>query len=112
MLGEDAGMTSKAKKLLIVAAALVVAGVLAFALQPGEPEAVCVQEGTPSSGFVDEDQGGCPISIESYEEIADYRSAPKPFRIAGLLLLVAGVGAGVAALVIGRRGGASSPNAP
>ena len=91
------GMTG-AKKLLVVAAGLIVLGVLAFVLQPGEPAGECVPEGAPSSGFVDS-ESGCPISNESYAEIADYRSSPKPFRIVGLVLVVAGLGVGITGIV-------------
>lgn len=85
-------------KLFAVAAALVLLGVVLFALQPGEPEGECVTDGGPSSGFVDSDSG-CPISIESYEEIADYRSSAKPFRIAGLVFVLAGVGVAITGAV-------------
>ena len=95
---------SAAKKLLVIAAGLIVLGVLAFVLQPGEPAGECALEGSPSSGWVDE-ESGCPISIESYEEIADYRSSPKPFRIVGLVLVVAGLGVGVTGIVKQVRSG-------
>lgn len=73
-------------KLLAVAGALIVLGVLAFMLQPGAPEGECAPEGaTQTSGFQDA-ESGCPLTIESADEIMDYNSAPKPFRIAGLVL--------------------------
>lgn len=97
-------MTSKTRTLLVVGAVLVLLGVLAFALQPGEPKAECTAENGPTSGFVDEEQD-CPISIESWNEIADYRSSPKPLRIAGLVLVVAGVGTAIAGGVSARRSG-------
>ena len=95
-------MSPKARNLRVVGAVLILLGVLAFALQPGEPKAVCTSENGPTSGFVDAEQD-CPISQESWNEIADYRSSPKPFRIAGLVLVVAGVGTLVAAGLSARR---------
>lgn len=89
--------------MLAIAAGLIALGVVAFVLQPGPPDPVCVEQGTPSSGFEDS-ESGCPISMESFEEISDYNSAPKPFRIAGLLLVVVGLAVGVVGLVKGRRG--------
>jgi hypothetical protein len=101
-------MATKAK-LLVAAAALVVLGIVLILLQPGPPAGVCVAEGEPSSGFVDDDSG-CPISIESYEEINDYETGPKPFRIAGILVIVVGLGVGGYALVKYR--GAAGDDAP
>ena len=76
----------------VVAAVLVVLGILAFPLQNlGEPKAECAAKGAPSSGFVDDDSG-CPITQESYDEIREYESAPKPWRIAGLVLILGGLG--------------------
>jgi uncharacterized protein involved in exopolysaccharide biosynthesis len=96
-------MRPSPRGLLIAAAVLVVAGVVAFALQPGEPTPVCARDGAPTSGFVDEAQDDCPISVESWAEISDYRSEPKVFRVAGLVLLVGGVALGGGALLAGRR---------
>ena len=87
---------------MAVAAALVVVGVLAFFLQPGAPDSECADDPNVTSGFVDEEKD-CPISIESWEEISDYESSPKLFRIAGLLLIVAGVIVGIVALVVRPR---------
>jgi hypothetical protein len=96
-------MTSiTARTLLLAAVALIVVGVLAFVLQPGEPDSVCAPDGAPTSGFVDTEKD-CGITQESFNEIADYRSSPKPFRIAGLVLVLAGVGTGVASLVVARK---------
>lgn len=96
-------MASK-QKFLVIAAVLLVAGVLSFLLQPGAPDPECVTDGGPSSGFVD---GDCQISIESYEEIRDYETGPKPFRILGLVLVVAGLGVGAYGLT--RKGDAAPP---
>lgn len=89
-------------KLLLVAAVLIVAGVMLFALKPSGPEAVCVSDNTPSSGFIDEEKD-CPISIESYNEIREFKSGPQWFNIGGLVFVLAGVGVGVYALVKSRR---------
>ena len=105
-------MSVMTKRLLAVAAALVVVGVVVILLQPGPPEAECVPEGTPSSGFVDTDKD-CPISQESWDEISEWNSSPKPFRIAGALLVLVGIVTGVVALVVGRRrGGDAEPSGP
>jgi hypothetical protein len=102
----------KSRSLLGIAGALLVLGVVSFLLQPvldGKPDAECVKESSAdgaipkTSGLVDEDQGGCAISIESYEKINDWDSKPKPFRIAGLVLVLAGLVTGGVALVRGRR---------
>ena len=105
-------MSVMTKRLLTVAAALVAVGVVLIVLQPGPPEAECVPEGTPSSGFVDTDQD-CPISQESWERISDWESSPKPFRIAGALVILAGIVTGGVALVAGRRRrGDADPSGP
>lgn len=92
-------MKSTKTVLFGVAATLLLFGVLSFVLQPGPPDAECAKPGAPSSGFVDKDNSGCAITIESYAEIRDYETAPKPFRIAGLGLGLAGLVVGVVALV-------------
>ena len=89
----------KKKQLFALAGVLVV---LAFALfilpTPGEPDLVCVADNAPSSGFVNEDKDDCPISTASYNEYRDWESKPKLDNIAGVILLVGGVGtAGFAA---------------
>ncbi|RYJ05199.1 MAG: hypothetical protein EON52_12805 [Actinomycetales bacterium] len=94
-----------------MAVVLVVVGVLAILLQPGPPDGECVPDGTPSSGFTDSDSG-CAISQESYDKIADYNSSPKPFRIVGLVLILAGIVVGVVTLVRRRRSGPSGSPAP
>ena len=93
-------------KLLAVAGALIVLGVLAFMLQPGAPEGA-----TQTSGFQDA-ESGCPLTIESADEIMDYNSAPKPFRIAGLVLVLAGIATAVVALVRGRNKPGAGPEVP
>jgi uncharacterized membrane protein len=99
-------------KLLAVAGALIVLGVLAFMLQPGAPEGECAPEGaTQTSGFQDA-ESGCPLTIESADEIMDYNSAPKPFRIAGLVLVLAGIATAVVALVRGRNKPGAGPEVP
>lgn len=107
----DEHMKSTRGKFLAIAGALILLGVLAFVLQPGPPESECVPTNGPTSGFMDEEKD-CAISIESFEEISDYNSSPKPFRIAGLLLIVAGIVVGVVGLVKGRRSGTSGSPSP
>lgn len=85
--------------LLMTAVGLIVAGLLfMFVVPTGEPELECAEDTTRTSGFVD-DESGCPISIESYDEYQDWESSPKPTRIIGLVLVVAGLGAGITAAV-------------
>ncbi|MGJ9413313.1 hypothetical protein ACHAAC_11460 [Aeromicrobium sp. CF4.19] len=100
----------KKNLLLAVAAALVVLGALSIVLQPGPPESECVPDDVPSSGFVDEEKD-CNISQESWEEISEHNSSPKPFRIVGALLVLAGLVTAVVALVVGRRRG-TEPGTP
>lgn len=85
-------------KLLIVAAVLILGGALAVAFgdtRGEEPALECVAEGGPTSGFVDHDQDGCPVSIESWNEYADWLSEPQPVKAVGSLAVLAGVGLGV-----------------
>jgi hypothetical protein len=95
----------------IVAAVLIVLGIVAFPLQNlGKPETVCAKPGTPTSGFADADKD-CGITIESYNEIRDFESGPKLFRIGGILLILVGVGfAGYGATR--KRPGADTPPRP
>lgn len=93
-------------KLLIVAIVLILGGGLAIAFgdtRGEEPAVECVTDGGPTSGFVDEDQGGCPITIESWNEYADWLTEPQPVRAIGFLAGLAGVGlaagVGITALV-------------
>ena len=52
----------------------------------------------PSSGAIDEDSG-CAISVESFDKITEYEAKPKPFRIAGLVLVLGGIVTGVVGLI-------------
>lgn len=95
---------------LVLAAVLVVLGVLAFPLQElGKPDVECAEEGGPTSGFVD-DEKGCPITQESFEELREHESGPQVFRIAGLVLVLAGAGVGVYGLT--RRSRSDAPPDP
>ncbi len=84
--------------LLLTALVLIVLGVVVIALQPGGPDSECVSKNGPTSGFVD-GKKDCAISIESFNKMAEYSSKPKPFRIVGLLMVVAGLFVGVVAVV-------------
>lgn len=93
-------------KLLIIAFVLILGGGLGIAFgdtRGEEPAVECVTDGGATSGFVDDDQGGCPISIESWNEYAEWLSEPQPVRAAGFLVGLAGVGlavgVGITALV-------------
>lgn len=106
-------MKSTKLVLLGVAGGLLLLGVLSFVLQPGPPDPECAAPGAPSSGFVDEDNPDCAITIESFEEIREYETSPKLFRIAGAGLVLAGLVVGVIGLVkrSGRREAAQPPPA-
>lgn len=82
---------------LLASAALIVAGVALFALQPGPPEPVCATDPHQASGFADPQQN-CPISIDSFNQIREDETSPKWFRIAGVLTGLAGV---ILAIVVG-----------
>ncbi|ROR90767.1 hypothetical protein [Nocardioides aurantiacus] len=87
-------------KKLAIAAVLIVLGVILMVMPtPGEPEVECADPGGPTSGFTDEDQGGCPISIESFREYTEWSSGPRWDNIAGLVLVVLGLGYGGVALI-------------
>lgn len=84
----------------VLGVALILLGVLAFILQPGPPDPVCAEAGAPTSGFVAEDDPNCAITIESFNEIRDYDTSPKLFRIAGLILVLGGVVVGAVGLIL------------
>lgn len=84
----------------VLGIALILLGVLAIVLQPGPPDPVCAEAGAPTSGFVAEDDPNCALTIESFNEIRDYETSPKPFRIAGLVLVLGGVVVGVIGLIL------------
>lgn len=93
-------MTSRAK-FLLVGAGLVVLGlvVMFFVDSRGpEPELVCVSESADSSGFADEDQGNCPVSIDSYDEWSEWNSSPRWSAVGAVALVLAGVVVGVIGL--------------
>jgi hypothetical protein len=76
----------------IVAAVLIVLGIVAFPLQNlGKPESVCAKRGAPTSGFEDADKN-CGITVGSYNKIRDFETGPKLFRIGGIVLILAGIG--------------------
>ncbi|MCW2960265.1 MAG: hypothetical protein JWM90_652, partial [Thermoleophilia bacterium] len=80
-------------------------GIVSIALQPvldPRPDVTCVADNEPSSGFRDGDKD-CNISQASSEEINDWDSAPKPFRIIGVALILAGIVTAVVAFVRSRR---------
>lgn len=90
----------KKKQLFTLAAVLIVLGLALFVIPtPGEPALECVSQSAPSSGFVDDDQDGCPVSTESYNKYRDWESKPKLDNIAGVILLLGGVGAAVVAVL-------------
>lgn len=93
----------KPKQLFALAAVLIVVGIALLVIPtPGEPGLKCVSESSQSSGFVDEDQDNCPVSIESYDDYREWESGPKIDNIVGLVLVLAGfVAVGVA--VVKRR---------
>ena len=103
------------RTLFLLAVALVALGVISFALQSvvsPKPDTVCVDAGRPSSGFVDGDKSDCPISQKSYEKFANWESSPKPFRIMGSVLILAGLIVGVVATVRKFRGTAPPSTTP
>lgn len=105
---------SSPRTLFIIALSLIALGVASFAMQPvldPKPDPVCVDKGQPSSGFVDGDNKDCNISQASYEKMADWDSSPKPFRIAGVVLILAGIVVGAIGAVRSRRGAPPSSGA-
>jgi len=91
---------------LLVSGGLILLGAALFAVQPGPPEPVCATDPNTTSGFTDPAQD-CPISIESMNAIRDHETAPKWFRIAGMVFAVAGVllaiAVGIARMIGPRR---------
>lgn len=103
----------KSSKLLLgVAGALLVLGVVSFLLQPGPPDHECAAPGEPTSGWVAADDPDCAITIESYEQIRQYNTSPKLFRIAGLGLVVAGLAVGTVGIVGAVRGARRGDDTP
>ena len=95
---------NKSKVLLAAAAVMLVLGVVLMVMPtPGEPDMTCAPEGTPPSGVIDRSQGDCMVTPESANEYSDWASGPRWDNIAGLVLVVAGLGTGVTALVKARR---------
>ncbi len=95
---------------------MMVLGIVAFPMETvvnPEPEARCAPAGAAkTSGFVDE-ESGCAITIESWEEVSDWRSSPKWFRIMGLALVFFGLVGGIVGLILFLRGrtGPAAPSA-
>lgn len=92
--------------LLPVAGLLSVVGLFLIFVPFNQVDVVCAQPGEVSSGFVDDDRG-CPITIESYQQIADEEARFKVERVAGLGVVVAGLAVGGVALA--RGGGHRRP---
>jgi len=72
-------VVTAAKRVLIFALVLLVAGVgvigVSLISASGEaPKYECVTDGSVSSGISDPDQGGCPVTIESYRARAQWES--------------------------------------
>ena len=65
---------------------------------PGAPALECAEDPTYTSGWVDAEQD-CPVSIESYEAYRQWDSGAKWDNLAGLVLLLGGLGAAGAGLV-------------
>ncbi|MGH3469710.1 MAG: hypothetical protein ACRDQF_18470 [Thermocrispum sp.] len=94
-----------------ISAGMIVVGVLLLVIPFGEVESTCAPANGVTSGYVDEDKG-CPISVESFEAIREEMGRPKIERIAGLLLIVGGLGLGITTLVRGRSANRQSPASP
>lgn len=93
------------KKLLIASGTMIAIGVVVIVLSvtrffTPEPKFECVEQGQPSAGFSDDSQGGCPISIESYNKWRDweYPEYRRVMGISSVLLLLSGVIVGVVGL--------------
>lgn len=88
--------------LFLTAAVLTVAGVLSMVFLDSRgprPELVCGKEGEPSSGFTNPAKGDCPITHESFTDLAQWQSSPNLFAIGGLLAVLIGVVLGIIGLV-------------
>lgn len=92
----------KSKQLLIAAAVLVAVGVFLMVFPFNNAELECAADDQVTSGFFD-DEKDCPISIESFEEVRAEESRFKIERVAGLGLIIVGVGLGGVGAMRGRR---------
>lgn len=115
-------MRKVGKIILIVAAALIVVGLLLRfpvnnLIRPDEPEVECAGKGQPTAGFMDEDKG-CAISIESYNEWRDWTIKYDPSTLGtvggfaaliGIPLLLIGLIVFVIGVVTDRRRAKASP---
>lgn len=88
----------------IVGLVLIIVGILLMVLPLGgsAPALKCAED-VPGeipqlSGVVDPEQNNCAVTLESYQEYRDYETGPKPFRIAGLVVTVTGVGVAASGL--------------
>ena len=95
--------------LLPVAGLLLVVGLFLIFFPFNQVEVVCAQPGEVSSGFVDDDSG-CPITIESYQQIADEEARFKVERVTGLGVVVAALA--VVGVALARGGGRRQPSGP
>lgn len=94
------------KKLLIISAALIVVGGLMMAFldtKGAAPKLECTSINGPTSGFTDESQDNCPVSIESYNEWREWSKGPHYGRIAGLGVAVVGLLTGISSLFIRKK---------
>jgi hypothetical protein len=73
-----------------IAAALVLVGVFLTVYKFNDPQTVCVTGGGATSGFYDSEKK-CPVSIASYNRIAKEDSRFKVERVAGIVLVAAGL---------------------
>ena len=101
-------MKSSRTTFLLAAAALILVGILSIFLQPGPPETECAPDDMATSGYVD-DESGCPITTESFNEVREYETSPKLFRLAGLGLIVVGIGVGIFGLTRKKRTDGPAP---
>ncbi|MGH8791526.1 MAG: hypothetical protein ACRDXX_02640 [Stackebrandtia sp.] len=85
-------MTTKLK-LFALAAVLIAAGIVLAVWEPG-PETECAEDPNVTSGFYDEEKD-CPVSIESWERVAEAESGPQWDNIGALAAIVGGVGVAI-----------------